>query len=115
MTMDEIIGVLLSECFAGCEHVVVHALDPRDETIEIAWPARLANTVHAHATELARAWLVDLGALAPLTREHVDDDALADERLCELAHMSREPALDHRRVLPGEEQHAIAHSWTLST
>ena len=32
--------------------------------------------------------------------------ALAHERLGELAHVAREAALDHRRVLPGEDEHA---------
>ena len=53
-----------------------------------------------------------LGRVRPIrdpAREDVDGRTLPHERLRELAHMARQPALDHRRVLPGEEQHAIGH------
>ena len=51
--------------------------------------------------------------LAEAARQHVDRNALANERLGELAHVARQAALDHGRVLPGEEQHSTGHCQTL--
>ena len=42
--------------------------------------------------------------LLAAAREDVHVDALADEVLRHLAHVPREPALDQRRVLPGQDQ-----------
>ena len=44
------------------------------------------------------------GRLLAAAGEHVDLDAELDEPLGELAHVTGEPALDQRRVLPGEDQ-----------
>ena len=56
-----------------------------------------------------------MSGLGRPAREHVHRDSLPDERLGELAHVPCQAALDHGRVLPGEEQHAIlAHPSTLS-
>ena len=38
--------------------------------------------------------------------EHVDLDPAVDQALGELADVARQPALDQRRVLPGEDQDA---------
>ncbi len=100
--------MLLCERFAGGEHVLVHPLDPRDEAIEVARPARLAHAVDVHAAALLEARSVVGADDAAPAREHVNCDSLADERLRELAYMARQPALDHGRVLPGEDEHAVA-------
>ena len=92
------------------EHVVVHPLDPRDEAVEVARPARLAHPVHRHSAELPHPGLAAIRSTIDAPRENVHRDPLAHERLGELAHVARQPALDHGRVLPGEKQHAIAHS-----
>src|SRR6266576_3116902 len=62
----------------------------------------------AQARELVAAPAVD-GSLVAGAREHVHRRALAHERLGELAHVPREPALDDRWVLPREDKHAVAH------
>ena len=110
MAVDEVVGVLLGQRLAGREHVLVHLLHPGDEAIEVARPARLAHAMHPHAGELRQAGLTRLWWIADPAREHVHARPLADERLGELAHVPGQPALDHGRVLPGEEQHAIAHA-----
>ncbi len=38
--------------------------------------------------------------------QHVDLDLALDQRLGELAHVAGQPALDQRRVLPGEDEDA---------
>ena len=110
VAVDEVVRVLLREHLAGREHVLVHLLDPRHEAVEVARPARLAHAVHGHAAALLRAGALAFEFGRDAAREHVDGHALAHQRLRELAHVPREPALDHGRVLPGEDQHAIAHS-----
>src|SRR4029077_788903 len=116
VTVDEIVGVLLSKRQPSREHVLVHARHPRDEAVEVTWPARLGHAIYGHATPLfdRQPTLRALDAVYPrtLTRpacEHIDGDTPADERLGELAHVARQAALDHGRVLPGEEQHVGAH------
>ena len=60
-------------------------------------------------------WTIDAVAIllrrqaAAAAREDVDLGALGDELLGELAHVARQPALDDRRVLPGEDQDARRH------
>ena len=107
--MNEIVRALLGKRFAGREHVAVHLLHPCDEAIEIARPARLAHTMDRHARELVDAWLTRLRPVGDAACEHIDGDALTDERLGQLAHVTRKPTLDHRRVLPREEQDATSH------
>ena len=41
--------MLLAERLAGRQHVLVHLLDPGDEAVEVARPARLGHAVDAHA------------------------------------------------------------------
>ena len=49
------------------------------------------------------------GARPHSAGQDVHAHALAHQRLGELAHVAREAALDHRRVLPGQDEHAGAH------
>jgi hypothetical protein len=53
-----------------------------------------------HAPGFAEWLLVGLGASRDATRQHIDSEALAYERLGELAHVPGEAALDNRRILP---------------
>ena len=53
--------------------------------------------------------LLGRGAVAPPAREHVDLDAVGDERLGELVDVAREAARDDRRVLPREDEDARGH------
>jgi hypothetical protein len=84
-------------------HVGVHRLDPAHEGGRIARELRLAHAVNAHPV------LVGLGrqAAAP-AGQHVHFDAVVDEALGELADVSAQAALDHRRVLPGDDEDAHA-------
>jgi hypothetical protein len=41
VAVDEVVAVLLGERLTGGEHVRVHLLDPGDEAVEVARPARL--------------------------------------------------------------------------
>jgi hypothetical protein len=114
VAVDQVVGMRFRERLADRKHVVVHALNPRHESIEVTRPARLAHSVHRHPAERSHP-RARLGILSDPTRQHIHSHPLAYQRLSELAHVAREPALDHRRVLPGEEQHAIAHAETLSS
>src|SRR5947209_13112635 len=107
VAMDEVVAVLLRERFSRGEHVVVHTLHPRNEAVEVSWPARLPHAMYVDAGELAAGILA---VQADATGEHVDTRALAHERLGELAHMASEPPLDHWGVLPREEQHSSTHA-----
>ena len=104
---------VLTRGLADRAHVVVHLLHPRDEAVQLARPTGLAHAVNAHATGPSRARPPVLLTAGEAAGEHVHFHALADKRFSELANVSREPALDHGRVLPREEQHAVAHWCTL--
>ena len=107
MAVNEVVGALLGKRHAGREHVVVHPLNPRDEPVEVAGPAGLGHAMHGHAAALFQQHPVS--TLPRATGEHIHAYALSDERLGQLAHVSRQASLDHGRVLPGEEQHTVAH------
>ncbi len=80
MAVNQVELALLRERLARGEHVLVHALHPRHEPVEIAWPARLAHAVNAQASRpLARATPCD--AVAGGAREHVNRRPLSRERL----------------------------------
>ncbi len=96
--------MLLGERAAGGEHVVVHLRNPAEEAVEVEREAGLAHAVDGDAVLL----FARRGLVAP-AREHVDGDPLADELLGELAHVTSKAALDHRGVLPGEDQDAVGH------
>ena len=92
---------------AGASHVGVHPLDPGDERVEVGpGEVRLGHPVHDDAVAV-----LDAGA-AP-ARHHVHLVAEADQLLGQLAHVPRQAALDHRRVLPRERQdaHVQAGNW----
>ena len=110
MAVHEVEGLFLRQCLAGREHVLVHLLHPREEAVEVARPPRLGHAVHRHPPLPRTAGHIQLGLAARrAAREHVHAHALAHEALRQLAHVARQAALDHRRVLPGEHQHALAH------
>ena len=99
VAVDEVEVVPLAELVAGGEHVGVHLLDPGDE------PVRSVGQLGSRTRWTLTPPTISSGGDSSLAaRQHVDLDALADERLGELAHVPRQPALDHRRVLPGEDQ-----------
>ncbi len=106
--VHEVERLLLGELQPGGEHVGVHAVDPGDEAVEVARPARLAHAVHDDPRALLAQRRVRAAA-----REHLDLHALADELLGELAHMAGEATLDHGRVLPGEDERAGRHGGRL--
>ncbi len=101
VAVDEVEVEAVAELDPGGEHVRVHPLDPGDELAEVGRPLRLADAVDPDpAAALLRRRL-----LAP-AGQHVDLDAVLDQRLGELADVACEAALDQRRVLPGEDQDA---------
>ena len=73
------------------------------------WSSEALGAIRVRAVEVLRA-LEILRAVTGPAREHVDGHPPAHERLGELAHMPGQAALDHGRVLPGEEQHVFAHA-----
>ena len=82
-------------------HVAVHRLDPAYERARVLGERGLPDPVDDHAV------LVGLGRqAAAAAREHVHLDAVADQLLGQLADVAAEAALDHRRVLPGDQQDA---------
>ena len=99
VAVDEVEFVAVAELDAGGEHVRVHALDPGDELAEVGRTRRLAHPVDVHLRRdlLRRRLLAAAG-------EDVDLDPVAGERLGELANVAGQPALDQRRVLPGEDE-----------
>jgi len=104
VAMDDVGAQALAEPAPGRVHVRVHALHPCDERVEVARHGRLRHAVDVHA---AAQLLGDV--LAPAAREHVDLDALRDERLGELVNVAREAARHDRRVLPREDEDALGH------
>jgi hypothetical protein len=108
MAVNQRIAVFLGQRLARGKHVVVHPLHPRHEAVEVSRPARLTHAMDTHASRFIVASLLAVGH-ADRASEHVDEGALADQRLGKLAHMPREPPLDHRGVLPREDQDAVAH------
>ena len=89
------------ELHAGGEHVGVHVLDPGDELRQLARAVRLAHPVDDDPADL----LLGRRLLMP-AREHVHVDPARHEVLRELPHVTRQSALDQRRVLPAEDQDA---------
>ena len=90
-------------------HVHVHRLHPAHEGGRIARERGFADAVHDHAV------LVSLGRqAAAASRQHVHLDAGCHEMLGQLAHVATEAALDHRRVLPGDQQDTHRRAGTLS-
>ncbi len=94
-------SIPVAELDPGGEHVGVHPLDPGDELAEVGRVAsargrggcgRRRRSPPAGDSSLPR---VSTWTSAPAR----------DEALGELAHVTGEPALDQRRVLPGEDQH----------
>jgi hypothetical protein len=83
------------------EHVGIHVLDPGHELAEVTGALRLAHAVDHHS-----AHLLLRAILLAATGEHVHVDFLSGEVLGQLAHVARKPALDERRVLPGQDEDA---------
>ncbi len=110
VAVNQVVGMLPGQCLTGGEHVLVHPLHPGHEAIEVAWPGGLPHAMDVHSTDLLGGPSLDVGIRANATREHIHCHSLADESLGELAHMPRQAALDHRRILPGEDQHTVTHS-----
>ena len=107
MTVDDVEVVAIGQRPPGGEHVVVHALDPGHELLEVAGRRRLGHAMHAHAGADLLGQVGWVGADSAC--EDVDGDVLLDEPLGKLAHVSRQAALDDRRVLPGQDEDAPRH------
>jgi hypothetical protein len=108
---EPVVGVDEVELVCGGErprprgHRRVQARHPAQERVELAREPRLCDTMHDHAlTVLGRR-----RATRDLAREDVDLDPLGHESFGELAHVTGEAPLDHRGILPGEDEHA--HLW----
>ena len=86
VAVDDVEVVALGEQATGREHVLVHALDPGHELVEVAGHGGLGHAMHAHA----RLDLLGQIVLAP-ARENVDGHALRHQALGELAHVARGP------------------------
>ncbi len=110
----------LDQVRAGGAHVLVHVVDPRDEGVEVVLrEVGLPHAVDRHAVAVLnvvaegdreeRADRLAGETVSSASREDVDFGALGDELLGQLAHVAREPALDDRGVLPGEDQDARRH------
>jgi hypothetical protein len=101
VTVDEIEAVAIAELHPRGEHVGVHPLDPCDELVQLGGAGRLPDPVDVDPGHhlLGRRLLAAAG-------EHVDLGVAVDQALGELADVPGEPALDQRRVLPGEDQYA---------
>ncbi len=83
---------------------VVQRVDPAQERVEVARRRGAGDAVDQDAgAQLGR------GVAGAAARDDVDRVALRREALRELADVAREPALDDRRVLPREDEHATAH------
>ena len=93
---------LLRERRPRPHHVRVHPLHPPHEALQIARPVGLAHAVHAHPPAL-----LHLQGFSRPASQHIHRHALAHQLLRQLAHMPRQPTLDHGRVLPGEDQHSL--------
>jgi hypothetical protein len=100
--VDEVEIELVPEVDPRREHVRVHALDPGDELTEVGGALRLQHPVDLDPAHdlLGRRLLTAAG-------EHMDLGVERGEVLRELAHVAGQPALDQRRVLPGEDQDAV--------
>ena len=101
VSVDEVEIIAIAELDPGGEHVGVHALDPGDELAEVGGAGGLAHAMNVHATEK-----LFLRRLLATAREHVHL-GLVRQVLRELSHVTREPALDQRRVLPGQDQDSV--------
>ena len=99
--VDHVEVVAVPHLHSCGEHVRVHVLDPGHELAQVARALRLANAVHEHAAHLLLG-----GILLAAAGKHVDVDSLGGQVLGQLAHVAGEPALDQRRVLPGQDQDA---------
>ena len=93
--------VAVAHLHPGGQHVRVHVLDPGHELAEVARALGLADAVDQHAAGL----LLGRVLLAP-ARDHVHVDVLGRQVLGQLAHVARQPALDQRGVLPGQDEGA---------
>ena len=106
VAVDEVEVVAIAELDPGGEHVGVHALDPGDELAQVGRPGRLADAVDRGR----RGDLLGGDSSPPRVRTWTSMPG-AGEALGELAHVAGEPALDQRRVLPGEDQDSGQGSW----
>ena len=97
--VDEIEGEAIAKLDARRQHVGVHPLDPGDELAQVRRPLRLTDAVDGYP-----AGLLLRGRLLPATGEDVHVEVEVDQRLGQFAHVARQPALDQRRVFPGEDQ-----------
>ena len=95
MGVDEVEGEPVAQLERELAHVGVHLVDPAHERARVLRERRLADSVHEHAVS----FLLH-GQMAASAGEDVDLDPLAHQVLGELAHVARETALDHGRVLP---------------
>jgi hypothetical protein len=109
VTVDEIEAVAVAELDPRGEHVGVHPLDPGDELVQLGGASRLPDPVDVDPGHrlLGRRLLAAAG-------EQVDLVVALDQALGELADVPGEPALDQRRVLPGEDQYARDDSFVSS-
>jgi hypothetical protein len=104
--VHEVEGERVAERGARRPHVVVHRVDPPHERVEVVLgELRLAHSVHGHAVAV-----LDLREVPAAAREDVHLDPAAHQALGELANMTRQPALDDRRVLPGQDENARGHA-----
>jgi hypothetical protein len=100
--VDEVEVEAIAKLNTGGQHVRVHPLHPGHELVQLGRAGRLPDPVHpdpGHRLLVRR--------LLPTPGEHVDLGVPLDERLRQLPHVASQPALDQRRVLPGENQDPI--------
>ena len=83
------------------EHVVVHIGHPAQERVDVAGEVGLAHAVDVDAMALLLG-----GKMAAAAGEHVHLDPAREQVLGELSDVASEPALDHGRVFPGEQEDA---------
>ena len=93
--------VVVAHLHPGGQHVGVHVLDPGHELAEVARALGLGHAVHHHALHLLLG-----GRVLDAAGQHVHLGALGHQALGQLAHVAGQPALDQRRVLPGQDQDA---------
>ena len=104
--VHEVEGERVAERGARRAHVVVHGVDPPHERVEVVLgELRLAHAVHGHAVAV-----LDRRQAPAAAREHVHLDPAAHQPFGELANMARQPALDDRRVLPGQDEDTRGHA-----
>jgi hypothetical protein len=101
VSVHDVEGVPVPDLDAGRQHVRVHVLDPGHELAQVAGALGLPHAVDHDALELL------LGRrLLEAAGQDVHVHVLRRKVLGKLAHVARQPPLDQRRVLPGEDEDA---------